>query len=70
MTVETADGPQSVRVNIGGRHAFIALRLLRGRLFAMLPPIPAEGAPPGAESTQAPPDAPGHVSTTMEVPHS
>ena len=70
VTVETADGPQSVRVNIGGRHAFIALRLLRGRLFAMLPPIPAEGAPPGAESTQAPPDAPGHVSTTMEVPHS
>jgi hypothetical protein len=67
IAVDTPAGPQSVSVNIAGRHAFIALRLLGGRLFAMLPPDPADRAVPAgpARSTRAA-QVPGAVATTME----
>jgi hypothetical protein len=37
LTIGTPDGPRSVEVNISGSHAFVGLRFLRGRLFAMVP---------------------------------
>ena len=40
VTLSTPSGPRSVRVHVDGRHAFIALRLIGGRLVA---------APPGGE---------------------
>jgi hypothetical protein len=62
-----APGGQPVQVNIGGRHAFVALRLMGGRLFAMLPPEGAPSIPARTpQSAQAVPAAPVNVSTTME----
>jgi hypothetical protein len=37
ITVATPAGPRSTQVNISGRYTFIALRLMKGKLFAMLP---------------------------------
>jgi hypothetical protein len=56
VTIETPDGPRSLEVNISGSYAFVGLRLLRGHLFAMLPPAVAGGAAQPA-STPAPADS-------------
>jgi uncharacterized protein len=73
VTVDTGAGQHTVRVNIGGRHAFVALRLMGGRLFAMLPPDGSadDPEPPArSQSTDALPPAPVTLSTTMEKPRS
>jgi hypothetical protein len=69
VTIDTPDGPRSVEVNISGSHAFVELRFLRGRLFAMLPatgtggtaavqpataPAPASSPPAVQEQPAAP----------------
>jgi len=43
MTVASSAGEHRVTVDVSGRHAFIALRLLRGNLYAMLPEAPLPG---------------------------
>jgi hypothetical protein len=72
LSLDAPGGQQSVQVNIGGRHAFVALRLIGGRLFTMLPPASGDGAPPAAstQSTEGPRAPPVNVSTTMEGPAS
>jgi hypothetical protein len=52
LDVPTPEGMRNVEVDISGRHAFIALRFLRGYLFAMLPETPLPGAR-GAMATAA-----------------
>jgi hypothetical protein len=67
VALDTPAGPQSVAVNIAGRHAFIALRLVGGRLFAMLPPDPADRAvPAGPTQSARTPAAPGKIATRKE----
>ena len=53
LEVDTASGTQRIAVGVHGRYQVIALRMLRGHLFAMPPP-----APPG--------DGPRQASTTPE----
>jgi len=43
LTVVGAGGEHRLTVDVSGRHAFIALRLLRGNLYAMLPEAPLPG---------------------------
>jgi len=43
MTVVSSAGEHRLSVDVSGRHAFIALRLLRGNLYAMLPESPLPG---------------------------
>jgi hypothetical protein len=39
IRVEMPDGRrQKIKVDIGGRHAFVAMRFVKGRIYAMLPP--------------------------------
>jgi hypothetical protein len=47
VRIDTSAGPHITEVNISGSHAFVALRLLRGTLFALLPQAPAIGGPAG-----------------------
>jgi hypothetical protein len=60
LSLDAPGRPQPVRVNIGGRHAFVALRLMGGRLFPMLP---TAGPSHSTEVRRAPRT---NVSTTME----
>jgi uncharacterized protein len=68
VTVDTGGGQYSVRVNIVGRHAFVALRLMGGRLFAMLPQGSAPAVP--TQSTDLLPPARVRLSNSMEKPRS
>jgi hypothetical protein len=67
IVVDTPSGPHEARVNIAGRYAFVALRLVRGELFAALPKGPPAGAGLRvAPATEPPPKPPvsGEVSAT------
>jgi hypothetical protein len=44
LSLATPGGERRVEVDLSGRHALVALRLLQGNLFAMLPQAPAAGA--------------------------
>ena len=66
VTIETPDGPRSLEVNISGSHAFVGLRFLRGKLFAMLPPGVAGGA--GAGQPASAPAPVGSVPAVQEEP--
>jgi hypothetical protein len=72
VSIDTPAGPRSVPVNIAGRHAFIALRLIGGQLFALLPPVPADrtGSPAPGQSAGIKTRPPLRVSTKMEEAHS
>ena len=43
LTIPGSAGEHRLTVDVSGRHAFIALRLLRGNLYAMLPEAPLPG---------------------------
>jgi hypothetical protein len=60
ITLGTPAGPRSVQVNISGRYTFISLRLIRGRLFPMLPEAAASEGAPRAQ-------APSPLATTPNV---
>jgi len=66
VVLDTPFGPHEVSVNMEGRHAFVALRLVQGALFTALPKAPLAGA--GfrvAPATGSPSnlEVPGEVST-------
>lgn len=51
VTLQTQEGPRTVQVNIGGRHAVVGLRLLQRDLFVQPPEGP--GARPPGETGHA-----------------
>jgi hypothetical protein len=53
IRLDTPSGVQSVAVNIAGRYAFVALRVIDGTLFAMLPEAPLPGAPAPLQQTES-----------------
>jgi hypothetical protein len=58
IRLDTPSGVQSVAVNIAGRYAFVALRVIDGTLFAMLPQAslpeaPLPGAPAPLQETES-----------------
>ena len=74
LEIDTPDGTQRIEAEIDGRHALIALRLIRGKLFALLPQAPraaaasARPSPARTVSEKAPTsDAPDLLPTGREA---
>jgi hypothetical protein len=67
IVLDTPSGPHEVRVNIDGRYAFVALRLVQSALYTAQPKAPPSGAGlRDAPATEPPSKAPaaGEVSAT------
>jgi hypothetical protein len=63
VTLPTPAGPRTVQVNISGRYTFIALRMIKGRFFPMLPEVNPSGAAPRAQAQEP---APAATKPTLE----
>jgi hypothetical protein len=55
ITLATPAGPRAVQVNISGRYTFIALRVIKGTFFPMLPEAVPSGSAPHAQGRKPAP---------------
>jgi len=71
ITLQTANGPRSLLVNVSGHYAVVGMRVLHGQLLLQAPqPVVANAFPSSSQapSTSAPPATLGKPPPAMESP--